>query len=41
MTIAGTGSQGYSGDDGPATSATFDSPRGISLDTSGTNINII
>ncbi len=33
-TIAGNGSQGYSGDHGPATSAAIDSPTGIALDAS-------
>jgi sugar lactone lactonase YvrE len=32
-TIAGTGTQGISGDTGPATSATLDSPQGLALDT--------
>jgi sugar lactone lactonase YvrE len=32
-TIAGTGAQGYSGDAGPAISATLDSPQGLALDT--------
>ncbi len=35
-TIAGTGQQGYAGDGGPASVATFSSPRGIAVDSSGT-----
>ncbi len=35
-TIAGTGTFSYSGDNGPATSATLRTPYGIALDTSGT-----
>ncbi len=34
-TIAGSSSIGYSGDNGPATSAEFYVPEGIALDTSG------
>lgn len=35
QTVAGNGEQGYSGDGGPATSASLDTPQGISVDTSG------
>ena len=34
-TIAGTGTYGYSGDNGAATSATLTYPRGVGLDTAG------
>ena len=34
-TIAGTGGQGYSGDNGAATSATLYWPRGVAVDASG------
>ena len=34
-TIAGTGASSYSGDNGPATSATFDYPVGVVLDSAG------
>jgi hypothetical protein len=34
-TIAGNGTQGYSGDAGPATSAMLDSPAGVSVDGAG------
>ncbi len=34
-TIAGTGINGYSGDNGPATSATFYYPYGIEVDSAG------
>ena len=36
-TIAGTGSSGFSGDNGAATSATLNYPTGIALDSSGTH----
>src|SRR6202789_2568538 len=32
-TIAGTGTQGFSGDNGPASAAELDSPQGLALDT--------
>ena len=34
-TYAGTGTSSYSGDNGPATSATLNYPEGVVLDTSG------
>ncbi len=34
-TVAGTGTAGYSGDDGPATSAQLDGPQGVAADSSG------
>jgi len=33
--VAGTGTQGYSGDGGPATSAELSYPRGVALDSAG------
>ena len=36
-TIAGTGSNSYSGDNGPATLAELANPYGIALDSSGKN----
>ncbi len=36
-TIAGTGTGSYSGDGGPATSATLNYPIGVAVDTSGTH----
>ncbi len=35
-TVAGTGTTGYSGDNGAAISATMDSPIGVAIDSSGT-----
>ena len=35
VTIAGTGTAGYSGDGGPASAALLDSPRGIAIDAAG------
>ncbi len=34
-TVAGTGAAGYTGDNGPATSATLNAPWGVTVDTSG------
>ncbi|RSL14962.1 sugar lactone lactonase YvrE [Edaphobacter aggregans] len=34
-TIAGTGTQGFSGDNGPAIAATIDSPTGLAVDVTG------
>ncbi len=40
-TIAGTGTGSYSGDNGPATSATLNLPVDISLDTIGKGVYFI
>ena len=37
-TIAGTGAASYSGDNGPATSATLHFPFGVALDSAGTSL---
>ena len=37
-TIAGTGTSSYSGDNGPATSATLNFPAGVTVDSSGSSL---
>ena len=34
-TVAGNGTAGYSGDNGPAASAELDPPRGVAVDSQG------
>ncbi len=41
ITIAGTGTNSYSGDDGPATSAALSYPYGIALDSLGTYSSLL
>ncbi len=40
-TTAGTGTKGYSGDNGPATTAALNFPQGLALDLSGSPFGII
>ena len=40
-TIAGTGTSSYSGDNGPATSATLNIPTGVALDAAGTHSSLL
>ena len=40
-TIAGTGTTTYSGDNGPATSATLYNPYGVAVDSSGRNYTLL
>ena len=40
-TIAGTGTKSYSGDNGPATSATLNYPFGVALDSVGTHSSLL
>ncbi len=40
-TIVGMGSAGYTGDNGPATSATLSYPYGIALDSAGNSFEYV
>ena len=40
-TIAGTGTASYSGDNGPATSATLNTPMGVALDAAGSHSSLL